>query len=494
VAANKQVNKIVVVQMKPIRICVGIFFLLLGADASFAQHIQARTDEVLQAPAAFPPVPNAAQLRWHKAEQLMFVHFGMKTFYPSDDHMGYGAEEPAKFFPSKFDARQWVAAAKAGGFRGIVLTTKHHDGFCNWQTATTPHSVKSSPWKGGKGDVVKEVAEACREAGLQFGVYVSIIDKHFEKYGAPGYNSYGDYYFAQVKELSTRYGKIDEYWFDGFNADNLKMDYPKIARMIAANQPDAVVYDSKVMVQTLSDRCLAWPGAHGGLEPDQHYRQIVHDTLRWYPNEPSIILQGNWFHNGKPAVALQQMQDYYLSSVGYGVTALMNVSPNSDGLIDTATVAKLKALQQWIDRLHQSNPALHKKASASSAWRNNDVLYAAGNVNDGKYDSYFATGNSITTASLEIELGKAVKIDGFILQEYIPLGQRVQGYSIECRVEGLWQPVFSGKTIGYKRIILEGRASAFALQFPVADAVRLHITHADASPLINNFQVISFAD
>ena len=456
----------------------------------WAQQKINHTTEVM-APSPLLPIPNAAQLRWHKAEYLMFVHFGMKTFYPSDDHMGYGVEDPKRFNPVYFDANQWAMSAKAGRFKGIVITSKHHDGFCNWPTQTTSHNVASSPWKNGKGDVMLEVAKACRKAGIQFGIYASIIDKHFESFGSPDYKNYGDYYYAQVKELSTRYGKIDEYWFDGFNADSLKIDYPKIGRMIANEQPDAAIYDSKVMVSTLADRCLGWPGAHGAVKPDQDYRQLINDTLRWYPNEPSIILQGNWFHNGKPAVSLQQMQDYYLGSVGYGLTALMNVAPNSDGLIDDATVRELKEFKHWVDQLHKQNPALFKKAKSLSGCRGNSLKYAAHKVNDNNYDTYFATDDSVTTATIEIELGKPTKIDGFILQEYIPLGQRVEDYSIECRVEGNWIAVFTGKRIGYKRIILEGRASAKDNKFPIADAVRVSINKAAASPLINNFQVIS---
>jgi len=468
--------------------------LLVAPLGILAQQHTKTTSKAATAPKPFLPIPNAAQLRWHQAEYLMFVHFGMKTFYPSDDHMGYGAEDPNRFNPVHFNAAQWTAAAKAGGFKGIVITSKHHDGFCNWPTNTNHHNVSYAPWKNGKGDVMKEVADACRKAGIQFGIYVSIIDKYFERNGSPEYKTYGDYYYAQLKELSTKYGKIDEYWFDGFNADALKMDYPKIGRMIAAEQPEAVVYDSKVLVNTLPDRCLSWPGAHGAIQPDQDYRQVINDSLRWYPNEPSIILQGNWFHNGKPAVSLQQMQDYYLSSVGHGLTALMNVSPNSDGLIDQATVLELTAFKRWVDQLHQSNAALFKKARSLTPCRGNDSKYAAEKVNDNKYETFFATDDTVTSAMIEIELGKPTKIDGFILQEYIPLGQRVDAYNIECRVNGEWKQVFEGKKIGYKRIILQGRGSAADIKFPVSDAVRLQITKAGASPLINNFQVISLHD
>ena len=440
-------------------------------------------------PAPFLPVPNAAQLRWHKAEYIMFAHFGMKTFYPSADHMGHGKEDPKKFNPAKFDANQWVEAAKAGGFKGIVLTTKHHDGFCNWRTETTDHCVKSAAWKDGKGDVVRELAEACRKGGVYLGLYVSIIDKHFEGAGSPGHASYGDYYFDQLKELSTKYGTIDEYWFDGFNAANLKMDYPRIGRMIAKEQPKAVIYDSGMLVKTLPDRCIAWPGNHGSVPPEQEYRRVVDGVMRWYPNEPSIILQGNWFHNGQPAVSVAAMQNYYLTSVGYGVTPLMNISPNADGLIDSDTVAKLKEFKAWVDKLHADNPARGAKAT-DTGHRGNSAKYAADKVNDGDYETYFATDDGVTNATVEIDLGGVRKIDGFILQEYIPLGQRVGGYAIDCRVNGSWTEVFSGRKIGFKRVILAGRANAADKKFPDADAVRLRITGALACPLINNFQVI----
>ena len=440
-------------------------------------------------PAPFPPLPNEAQLRWHKAECLMFAHFGMKTFYPSADHMGYGKEDPKKFNPAKFDANQWVAAAQAGGFKGIVLTTKHHDGFCNWRTDTTDHCVKSAAWRDGQGDVVREVSEACRKGGLYFGLYMSIIDKHFEGAGSPNHAAYGDYYFDQLKELSTRYGPIDEYWFDGFNAANLKMDYPKIGRMIAETQPKAVVYDSNMLVKTIPDRCLAWPGHHGGVGPDQNYRQTIDGTLRWYPNEPSIILQGNWFHNGQPAVSVRAMQDFYLNSVGHGVTPLMNVSPNAVGLIDEDTVAKLKEFKTWVDRLHGTNLARGARAT-DTAHRGNDPRFAAAMATDGDPETYFATDDGATTAAIVIDWGKVKPVEGFIIQEPITLGQRVEAYALDCRVDGQWQEVFTGKTIGYKRIILAGRASAADKKFPPCEAVRLRIEKALAAPLISNLQVI----
>jgi alpha-L-fucosidase len=447
--------------------------------------------EPVQAPEAFLPVPNPAQLNWHKAEYIMFIHFGMKTYYPSDDHMGYGKEDPKKFNPVKFDARQWVEAAKAGGFKGIVLTAKHHDGFCNWQTETTDHSVGSSLWKDGQGDVIRELAEACREGGVYFGIYVSIIDKHFEHAGSDKYADYGSYYYEQLRELSTNYGTIDEYWFDGYQADELNLDYKKIAELIKETQPDAVVYESGTMVEYLPDRSIAWPGAHGGIGPDQNYRVEINDTIRWYPSEPSLILQGNWFHNNTPVIGLEQIQDYYLTSVAYGVTPLMNCSPNTDGLIDEATVERLAEFKQWVDQLNSNDLARYAQVKVTaSSYRGNAPKYAPEMLVDGDYDTYFATDDAIRDAVIEVDLGSVQEIDGFIIQEYIPLGQRIDGYTIECRVGGKWMVVFSGKYIGYKRVILEGRASAKDIEFPATDGVRLKVENAMASPLISTFQIV----
>jgi alpha-L-fucosidase len=273
------------------------------------------------------------------------------------------------------------------------------------------------------------------------------------------------------------------------------MDYKKITDLIREVQPDAVVYDSGTMVKYLPDRCLAWPRSHGSVHADQDYRRMVDGQLRWYPNEPSLILQGNWFHNLKPMVGLDRVKDYYLKTVGHGVTPLMNVSPNRDGLIDEPSVERLKEFKAWVDRLHNRDPARSKgvRATADSI-RGDETQYGPEKAIDGEYATYYATDDGVTNATLVLDLGQVREIDGFILQEYIPLGQRVDGYSLECRVDGEWREVFSGKKIGYKRIILEGWASAKDKAFPATDRVRLKINQALACPLISTFQVIAAPD
>lgn len=446
-------------------------------------------NDQVPAPAPFKPVPSPAQMRWHKAEYKMFIHFGMKTFYPSGNHMGNGKEDPKKFNPEHYDANQWVEAAKAGGFEGIVLTTKHHDGFCNWPTKTTDHCVRSSSWKNGKGDIVRELVDACRKGGISFGFYLSIIDHNYNISGSEQYDTYGELYYEQIKELSTQYGPIDEYWFDGFRADKLEMNYKKIADLIKRTQPNAVVYDSGTLVKYLPKRSLRWPQNHGAVRPNQKYVHKVDGKRLWYPNEPSLILQGNWFHHGKPMCSVAKIKDYYLKSTGRGVTPLMNVSPNKDGLIDEDSVKKLKEFKKWVDRLHSNDLARGKKVTADSV-RGNASAFAADKVADGDFETYYATDDGVDQATIEVDLGKVQEVDGFILQEYIPLGQRIESYAIDCMVDGEWIEVFADKRIGYKRIILEGHKTAKDIKFPATDKVRLRIKSAFACPLVSTFQIV----
>jgi len=461
--------------------CLLILTLMTGCQ------MEAKVN-VVAAPAAFEPVPTAEQMCWQRQEYAMFIHYGLKTYYPSNDHKGSGTDDPKAFNPVHFDADQWVQAAKAGGFGGIVLTTKHHDGFCNWQTETTDYSVRSTPWKDGKGDVVAEVAKACRKGDITFGLYLSIWDRHYELTGGDP-AKYSDYYIAQITELLTKYGRVDELWFDGFGSNETKVDFEKVAELIRTHQPHAVVYDSGTLAQYLPDRCLRWPGGHGGVKDPAWSRYDVDGQMRWYPLEASLILQGNWFHDGKPAVGLEKIKEYYLHTVGCNALPLMNVSPNQGGLIDAASVERLKEFKAWIDGLYARDLAKGKTASADTI-REGAPEFSPANAVDGDYDTYYATDDDVKTAILEVDLGEPQEIEGVVLQEYIPLGQRVSAYSIECWQNGEWVEVYSGKTIGYKKIVLEGKGDAKKVKFPKTSRIRLNIKAALACPLINTFSVI----
>jgi len=214
-------------------------------------------------------------------------------------------------------------------------------------------------------------------------------------------------------------------------------------------------------------------------------------VLRWHPSEPSTILQGNWFHNGQPIISLRAIQDQYLTTVGYGVTPLMNVAPNQDGLMDAGSVARLREFKAWVDALHAQDLTRDAGVTITAdTVRGRAPQYSPQRAIDGDDATYYATDDGVTNAVLEVRLGAVSEIDGFILKEFIPLGQRVHGYRLECWSDGQWREVFSGQTIGYQRIILEGRASAQKAVFPATDRVRLVIENALAAPLINTFQVL----
>ena len=458
-------------------ILISVFFMQCGIK------------ETVQPPEPILPVPSALQLDWQKKELLMFVHFGIKTFYPSSNHMGEGTEDPNKFNPEKFDANQWVEAAKAGGFKGIVFTTKHHDGFCNWQTNTTAHSLKSSEWRNGKGDIVKELADACHESGMLFGLYFSVWDKNYEVSGGDS-NSFSDFYIAQLTELLTNYGKVDELWFDGYRADKIKVDFKKVSEIITELQPGALVYDSGTLVDFMPESCAAFPGSHGGVK-DPCWSFSDEDKLVWYPKEASLIAQGNWFYNNTPIISIDKLKDYYISTVGLNSVALINVAPNRDGLIDTESIVRLKEFKSWVDEFYENDLAQGKNVKIhANSWRGKSDNFKPENVIDGNYDTYFATDDSFKTASIEIDFGELKEIRGVVLQEYIPLGQRVSLYYIECFDGEKWVKISTQKTIGFKKIIFEKSLETNGKEFPKSSRVRLVILDSRAAPVINTFSVI----
>ncbi len=456
----------------------------------FAVLLACTTKSPVKPPKALMPIPSAKQLDWQKKEMLMFVHFGIKTFYPSNNHMGEGKEDPMKFNPKYFDAKQWVRAAKAGGFKGIVITSKHHDGFCNWQTETTKHSVKSSPWLDGRGDVLKQVADACHEAGMLFGIYLSVWDRNYEESGNEK-SDYSTFYETQLTELLTQYGVVDELWFDGFGAENMKVNFENVSKIIKKHQPNALVYDSGTLVEYMPESCARWPGSHGGLK-DPNWSFTEENMNVWYPKEASLIAQGNWFYNNTPIISLDKLKSYYRNTVGLNALALINVAPNTDGLIDEVSITRLKEFKTWINSLEENNLTRGKniKISASNIRGNDFDRFGPKNLIDGNYDTYFATDDSVKVVTIEIDLGTIQNIEGIILQEYIPLGQRVSSYEIECFDGEEWIQVASQSTIGHKKLIMAKTLETRGMEFPKSNRMRLVITGSRGAPVINTFGVI----
>lgn len=416
------------------------------------------------------PLPSASQLAWQRDELAMFCHFGVNTF--TDREWGDGTENPAIFNPVAFDARQWARAARAAGFRAMILTAKHHDGFCLWPTATTAHSVASSPWKNGKGDVVREFVEACRAEGLRPGLYLSPWDRNNPAYGdSPRYN---DLYCDQLTELLTRYGPLAEVWFDGANGEGpngkkREYDWPRFWGLVRRLQPDAVMFsDAGPDVRwcgnergvagdpnwsTVNPRVVTFPGesAPNVIPAMQHGDPA--GTV-WRPAEADVSIRPGWFfhpaENGQVRT-VESLMDLYFSSVGRNSKLLLNVPPTRDGVLHDTDVSRLAEFRRARETMFAHDHA----AGASTTW----------------------TRTSPTTAKLDIELGSPSTISVVRLEESIEHGQRVSahGISVGGQRTGSWTEVASGSTIGYARL--------HRLASPVtARRVRLVVRDAIAAP------------
>ncbi len=416
-------------------------------------------------------VPSQQQLAWQELEMTAFVHFTVNTF--TGNEWGHGDESPEIFNPSQLDAHQWAQALKDGGMKLVILTAKHHDGFCLWPTKTTSHSVASSPWKDGKGDVVKELKEACDEVGLKFGVYLSPWDRNAQSYGdSPAYN---DFFVAQLTELLTWYGQIDEVWFDGAcgegpNGKKQVYDWERIYKVINTLQPNAVgaIMGGDVRwVGTESGygRETEWsvtpfaPG--GGSESEAINGQLALDAtssdlgsrdlvlkaneLFWYPAEVDVSIRPGWFYHADEdhqVKSLAKLVDIYFNSVGHNAVLLLNVPPDRRGLIHQNDVVRLKEFKNYIDNMLSVN--MMKGAKAKGV-RN------ASRAIDGDKETFLE--------ALQLPLVVEYTLDGektfdvVSLQEYIAKGQRVESFMVEAWVNGQWTEIAASTTIGYKKML-----------------------------------------
>jgi alpha-L-fucosidase len=451
-------------------------------------------------PAPFGAIPTTQQLRWHRGERSLFLHFGVNTF--TDREWGDGKEDPKIFNPAKLDARQWVAAAKAGGFPLLIITAKHHDGFCLWPSKYTDHCVKSSPWRDGKGDVVRELADACRAEGLRLGVYLSPWDRHEKSYGdSPKYN---DYYCNQLTELLTNYGEIDEVWFDGAcaegpNGKRQVYDWPRYHALVHKLQPSAVMFsDAGPEVRWIGNEQgtagdpnwatvdpAVWlsPGkaADGFREPLQALQHGNMGGTVWRPGESDVSIRPGWFWHKKEdekVRSLDNLVDLYFKSVGRNSVLLLNVPPNSDGLLADSDVRRLAEFNSRLGEIFKTDLARGKKCIASNT-RGDDAAFAPANAVDGNPQSYWATDDATTSAWLEVDLGRPTSFSIACIQEAIQLGQRVAEYHIDCWDGAGWRTIVKGTTIGHKKL------DRFT---PVtAQRVRLVIDKSLACPTIQAF-------
>ncbi len=391
------------------------------------------------------PAPSPAQLEWQRDELAMFCHFGVNTF--TDREWGDGTENPAIFDPTAFDARQWARAARAAGFRAMILTAKHHDGFCLWPTATTAHSVASSPWRGGRGDVVREFADACRAEGLRAGLYLSPWDRNNPAYGdSPRYN---DLYCDQLTELLTRYGPIGEVWFDGANGEGPNgrkqvYDWPRFWSTVRRLQPGAVMFsDAGPDVRwcgnelgeagdpnwsTVDPAAVTVPGESGPkVVPSLQHGDPAGSV--WRPAEADVSIRPGWFYhpaeNDRVRTA-DALVDLYFSSVGRNAKLLLNVPPTREGLLYHTDVERLAAFRARREALFARDLAMGARAN----W----------------------TRTSTRTAELSLDLEAPAAVTVARLEEPVARGQSVARYALDGADGGDWSPLARGATIGYARL------------------------------------------
>ena len=461
-------------------------------------------------------IPCQRQLTWQKRELAAFIHFGINTF--TDQELGEGTEDPAVFNPTAFDPRQWARVLKEAGFKMIIITAKHHDGFCLWPTQTTDYSVKKSPWRQGRGDIIKEVSAACRKEGLAFGFYLSPWDRHEKTYGSPAYN---ELFRAQLIELLTDYGPVAEVWFDGYcgegpNGRKQEYDWGSYYELIRRLQPEAVI--------AISGPDVRWVGNESGLAretewsvlplalPEEEIAKLSQDeasldnifqpltlmgedlgsrekilsarALFWYPAEVDVSIRPGWFYHQSQDNQVKsglELFNIYLQSVGRNSVLLLNVPADRRGLLADNDIRVLKEFRGLVANSFKKNLAdrARIKASQTAAGHNIEAII------DGRSKTCWLATDNREPINIELELDKQAVINCLELQEEIILGQRIEAFKLEVRDEQDWHQVAKGTTVGYKRLIT----------FPEIPAkkLRLVITSSRSAPALKKLGLYKLA-
>lgn len=444
----------------------------------------------ISAPKPVAPIPSKAQLAWQKLEFYAFIHFGMNTF--TDHEWGEGRAPASEFNPTAFDARQWARVVKDAGMKGIIITAKHHDGFCLWPSVTTEYSVKNSKWRDGKGDVLKDLSAAAREYGLQFGIYISPWDRNHPLYGTPRYNQI---YKQQWHELLTDYGPVFESWLDGANDNKKRMvyDFGGFFSTIKREQPDTIIFsDAGPDIRWVgNERGIAgetnWStrdneGSFPGFADEKALNTGDENGTSWIPAECDVSIRPGWFYHAeedKKLKSVDQLMDIYLGSVGRNCNLLLNIGVDRRGLVNENDITRLMEFKAAREKAFGEN--LAKGSITASNTRGRAKRFAASNVLDGSFDTYWSTDDGLTNASLTLDLGRETNIDTVLLQENIALGQRVKRFVVEAWNGKEFQTIAQATTIGYKRIIRFNKTRT--------SKVRIVIKDAKASPVVSTFEL-----
>jgi alpha-L-fucosidase len=411
-----------------------------------------------------PVVPSPQQLDWQQMELIGFIHFTVNTF--TNREWGLGNENETVFNPVNLDTRQWVAVAKDAGMKQLIITAKHHDGFCLWPSSYTTHSVMRSPWKNGSGDVVKELSDACKQSRLKLGIYLSPWDRHEPCYGTDAYNKY---YMDQLTELLTNYGEVSEVWMDGAkgeNAKNMEYDFEAWRALIRRLQPNALIFSD-------AGPDIRWIGNENGFAGETNWSMINNENLvigkadvsylntgdpqgtKWIGGECDVSVRPGWFWHASEDSRVKtpaQLVDIYYKSVGRNGVLLLNIPPNSKGLISAEESAALKEFRSILDETFMNNLAREGKIKASNT-RLDHEKFSPDHLIDDSTGNYWATDDTAREAMIELTLSRAETFDRLLLQEPIRFGQRISEFKIQAMIGYKWEDIAKGTTIGYKRLL-----------------------------------------
>lgn len=440
------------------------------------------------------PVPEPKQVEWQQMETYAFIHFGLNTF--NDREWGYGDTDPKTFNPTNLDCEQWAQTLVKAGMKGVILTAKHHDGFCLWPFEGTDYSVKNSPWKNGQGNVVKELSEACKKYGLKFAVYLSPWDRHQANYGTP---EYLPYFYAQLHDLLTNYGPVFEVWFDGANggdgwyggAKDIRTidrknyyNYPRIYEMLDSIQPQAIIFsdggpgcrwvgNEKGFAGATNWSFLREGEVHPGYEKSYELQYGHADGNQWVPAECDVSIRPGWFYHPEEDDRVKspdQLVDLYYRSVGHNATLLLNFPVDRRGLIHPVDSANAVRFHEMIQQQLKTNLVAGMIPKVSNE-RGGDFVASA--LTDDNFDTYWATEDGVTTADIEFSFDTPTRMNRMMLQEYIPLGQRVKAFVVEYLDKDTWLPVKLNEettTIGYKRLLRFETVETKGIRIRITDA------------------------
>lgn len=440
------------------------------------------------------PVPEPKQVEWQQMETYAFIHFGLNTF--NDREWGYGDTDPKVFNPTNLDCDQWAQTLVKAGMKGVILTAKHHDGFCLWPFEGTDYSVKNSPWKNGQGNVVKELSEACKKYGLKFAVYLSPWDRHQANYGTP---EYLPYFYAQLHDLLTNYGPVFEVWFDGANggdgwyggAKDIRTidrknyyNYPRIYEMLDSIQPQAIIFsdggpgcrwvgNEKGFAGATNWSFLRKGEVHPGYDKSYELQYGHPDGNQWVPAECDVSIRPGWFYHPEEDDRVKspdQLVDLYYRSVGHNATLLLNFPVDRRGLIHPVDSANAVRFHEMIQQQLKTNLVAGMIPKVSNE-RGGDFVASA--LTDDNFDTYWATEDGVTTADIEFSFDTPTRMNRMMLQEYIPLGQRVKAFVVEYLDKDTWLPVKLNEettTIGYKRLLRFETVETKGIRIRITDA------------------------